>query len=120
MTSVTILLTAAYLVLLSAPNASAQDQPATIGSRLLATPAIKSAVDATRRNEPAVIEEQVRLCEIEAPPFKEQKRAAALKATFEALGLKHVRIDEAGNVLGERPGASPRPHLVFSAHLDTV
>jgi tripeptide aminopeptidase len=31
-----------------------------------------------------------------------------------------VRIDRAGNVLGERPGLAPRPHLVFSAHLDTV
>jgi acetylornithine deacetylase/succinyl-diaminopimelate desuccinylase-like protein len=31
-----------------------------------------------------------------------------------------VRIDREGNVLGERPGRSPSPHLVLSAHLDTV
>jgi tripeptide aminopeptidase len=120
MTTVRILLTTTCLLLLSAAHAKAQEQPATIGERLLATPAIKSAVDASRRNEPAILDEQVRLCEIEAPPFKEQKRAAALKAVFEGLGLKNVRIDTAGNVLGERPGTAPRPHLVFSAHLDTV
>ena len=120
MTTVRILLITTCLLSLSVAHAKAQDQPATIGERLLATPAIKSAVDATRRNEPAILDEQVRLCEIEAPPFKEQKRAAALKAVFEGLGLKNVRIDTAGNVLGERPGAAPRPHLVFSAHLDTV
>ena len=120
MTTVRIQLTTACLLLLSAAPAAAQDQPATIGERLLATPTITRAVDAVRRNEPAILDEQVRLCEIEAPPFKEQKRAAALKAVFEGLGLKNVRIDAAGNVLGERPGAAPRPHLVFSAHLDTV
>ena len=31
-----------------------------------------------------------------------------------------MRIDKVGNVLGERPGLAPRPHVVFSAHLDTV
>jgi tripeptide aminopeptidase len=31
-----------------------------------------------------------------------------------------VRIDGEGNVLGERRGRAARPHLVFSAHLDTV
>jgi acetylornithine deacetylase/succinyl-diaminopimelate desuccinylase-like protein len=31
-----------------------------------------------------------------------------------------VRTDAVGNVLGERPGSAARPHLVFSAHLDTV
>jgi acetylornithine deacetylase/succinyl-diaminopimelate desuccinylase-like protein len=36
------------------------------------------------------------------------------------LGLKNVRVDRAGNVLGERLGSGAGPHLVFSAHLDTV
>jgi tripeptide aminopeptidase len=95
-------------------------QASSIGEQLLAEPAVKAAIDAVRRNEPQIIEEQIRLCEIPAPPFKEQKRAEAYKATFESLGLKNVRIDAVGNVLGERPGASPHPHVVISAHLDTV
>jgi acetylornithine deacetylase/succinyl-diaminopimelate desuccinylase-like protein len=90
------------------------------GDRLLSDTRVKAAIDSVRRNEPQLIEEQVRLCEIPAPPFMEQKRAAALKASFEKLGLKNVRIDAVGNVLGERPGLAPGPQLVFSAHLDTV
>ena len=67
-----------------------------------------------------MIEQQMRLCEIPAPPFGESARAAAFKQAFEGLGLTNVRIDSAGNVLGERPGLAARPHLVLSAHLDTV
>ena len=94
--------------------------PASVGERLMAEPSVKAALDAVRQNEPKIVEKQIRLCEIPAPPFKEQKRAEAYKAAFEALGLKNVRIDAVGNVLGERPGQSARPHVVFSAHLDTV
>jgi acetylornithine deacetylase/succinyl-diaminopimelate desuccinylase-like protein len=43
-----------------------------------------------------------------------------LKREFTQLGLQNVRVDRAGNVLGDRPGDAPRPRLVLSAHLDTV
>jgi acetylornithine deacetylase/succinyl-diaminopimelate desuccinylase-like protein len=39
---------------------------------------------------------------------------------FTQLGLQNVRVDKAGNVLGDYAGAAPRPHLVLAAHLDTV
>ncbi len=83
-------------------------------------PAVRGALDMARATETATIDEQVRLCEIPAPPFKEAARAAAYADAFRAAGLRNVRIDSAGNVLGERPGRAARPHLVFSAHLDTV
>ncbi len=87
---------------------------------LMREPAVQAALEAAKRNEPQIIEEQVRLSEIPAPPFKEEKRAAAYKAVFEALGLKDVRLDRVGNVIGVRPGLAERPNVVFSAHLDTV
>lgn len=90
------------------------------GDRLIQDATVKAALAAVTRNEPQIIEEQVRLCEIPAPPFKEMDRGGAYKQAFEALGLKNVRTDGVGNVLGERPGLAARPHLVFSAHLDTV
>jgi acetylornithine deacetylase/succinyl-diaminopimelate desuccinylase-like protein len=102
------------------PSTQTSQDAAAIGQRLLQDAAVKSAVDRLRRDEARVIEDQVRLCEIPAPPFKEMKRAEAYRDAFTALGLKNVRIDKAGNVLGERPGLSARPHVVFSAHLDTV
>jgi tripeptide aminopeptidase len=98
----------------------AQERASDIGARLLADPTVQAALAAAQRNEPAILEEQVRLCEIPAPPFKEQARAEAYRRAFEALGLERVRIDAEGNVLGERPGTGGGPHLVFSAHLDTV
>jgi acetylornithine deacetylase/succinyl-diaminopimelate desuccinylase-like protein len=64
--------------------------------------------------------DQVELCEIPAPPFREFARAASMKARFAAAGLRDFRIDKAGNVIGERAGSVGRPHLVLAAHLDTV
>ncbi len=87
---------------------------------LLKDAAVSAAMAAVKTNEPWVLEEQVRLCEIPAPPFKETARGKAYAQAFRELGLTNVRIDKVGNVLGERPGAAPRPHVVFSAHLDTV
>jgi tripeptide aminopeptidase len=87
---------------------------------LTTQPAIRRALDFIKVNEPAVVDEQIRLCEIPAPPFGEQKRAEAYRAAFERLGLKNVRIDGIGNVLGERPGRAQGPHVVIAAHLDTV
>ena len=107
-----------WLVMLAAP-ARAQEGP-DIGARLMQDAAVKAAVQAARDDEAQTIEDQVRLCEIPAPPFKETARGKAYADAFRALGLKNVRVDKEGNVLGERPGAAPRPHLVFSAHLDTV
>jgi acetylornithine deacetylase/succinyl-diaminopimelate desuccinylase-like protein len=93
---------------------------ATAAQQLTAAPEVAAALARVKELETWVIDQQIDLCEIEAPPFKEQKRAEAYKAVFESLGLRNVRIDKVGNVLGERPGTGGGPHLVFSAHLDTV
>jgi acetylornithine deacetylase/succinyl-diaminopimelate desuccinylase-like protein len=109
-------------VLVAAPARGDRLQPGTPPgiARLLAEPAVRAALDAARANESAILDEQVRLCEIPAPPFGEEKRAAAYRSLFSSLGLKDVRIDGVGNVIGERPGAAARPNVVVSAHLDTV
>ncbi len=97
---------------------AAQD-PGVVTS-LLRDGRVQAALSAVERNEPSTIDEQVRFCEIPAPPFKEQARAEALRRAFHDAGLQNVRIDKVGNVLGDRPGLSPRPRLVVAAHLDTV
>ena len=93
---------------------------ADVGARLMQDVAIKAAVQAARDDEAQTIEDQIRLCEIPAPPFKETARGKAYADAFRSLGLTNVRVDKEGNVLGERAGLAARPHLVFSAHLDTV
>jgi tripeptide aminopeptidase len=102
-------------LLLFIPDARGQDT-----SALLADPAVKAALEAAKRNEPKTIEQEIRICEIPAPPFHETERGLELQRLFTGLGLKDVRMDKAGNVIGVRPGASQHPNLVFSAHLDTV
>lgn len=82
--------------------------------------ALRPALEAAKTNNPWLLEQQVSICEIPAPPFKESARAAELKHRFEALGLVNVRIDGEGNVIGERPGSGRGPTVVLSGHLDTV
>jgi acetylornithine deacetylase/succinyl-diaminopimelate desuccinylase-like protein len=89
-------------------------------SEMLAMPAVQTAMQTIKTSEPHFVDEQVRLCEIPAPPFKEEVRGKELARLFTAAGLQNVRIDKAGNVLGDRPGAEAHPHLVMAAHLDTV
>jgi acetylornithine deacetylase/succinyl-diaminopimelate desuccinylase-like protein len=71
-------------------------------------------------NAEAITEEQIRICSIPATPFGEQERAEYLSQKFSELGLAEVEIDEEGNCLGLLRGASLKPLLVVSAHLDTV
>jgi acetylornithine deacetylase/succinyl-diaminopimelate desuccinylase-like protein len=89
-------------------------------AEFLKQPAIRAALEAARRNEPTILELQARVCEIPAPPFKEEARGREFERLFKEAGLQEVRIDRAGNVLGVRPGKAARPNLVIAAHLDTV
>jgi acetylornithine deacetylase/succinyl-diaminopimelate desuccinylase-like protein len=89
-------------------------------AELNSDPTVRAAMEAARRSEPHTLDLQVRLCEISAPPYQETVRGQELKRLFQELGLRDVRVDAAGNVIGVRPGRTPRPNLVFAAHLDTV
>ena len=112
-----------WYIVLVAPlvvTAGVQAQTTTSAERWLRSPSIVSALAAAEAMEPETLDEQVRLCEVPAPPFAETARARLYRDRFADLGLQNVRIDAEGNVLGERPGQSDGPHLVISAHLDTV
>ena len=87
---------------------------------LVQSPQMRTALEYAKRIEPEIIKEQRRVCEIAAPTFQEEKRGLEFKRIFESLGLKNVRIDAVGNVIGERPGKAARPNLLIAAHLDTV
>jgi acetylornithine deacetylase/succinyl-diaminopimelate desuccinylase-like protein len=64
------------------------------------------------------IEELVRICEIPAPTFEEEKRAEYYARLFQKMGFKAI-VDDAGNV--EVPiHKNGKPRMVLSAHLDTV
>lgn len=84
------------------------------------SPPIDAALERMRQFNEWTLSQQVELCQIAAPPFKEAARAAEFKRRLELLNLKGVRIDPEGNVIAERPGTRASPRVVLSAHLDTV
>ena len=87
---------------------------------LLGTPEIQRAFQFIDGISSELDDELVRICEIPAPPFKEEQRAREIARRFTEIGLALVRFDEEGNVIAERPGLSVEPRIVISAHLDTV
>src|SRR5437773_7834569 len=110
----------ALLLVASGFSVGAQQRASELGPSLLQNPAIRAAVDAAKIAESETIEDQIRLCEVEAPPFQEARRAQLFAQMLRDAGVKNVRLDAEGNVIGARPGQQARPNVVLSAHLDTV
>jgi tripeptide aminopeptidase len=107
----------ASLALLFSMSASALAQSVTPPVQ---HPAVKQALAMLERENAWTIDQQVAVCEIPAPPFKEAERGAYVKERFTALGLEQVRTDAEGNVIGELRSGRPGPTLILSSHLDTV
>ena len=108
-----------WVVLAPSGEIVAGQQPATVPA-LAETAPVKAALDAAKSSEPQTIEQQIRFCEVPAPPFREAARGEVLRRAFQDVGLQNVRVDRVGNVLGDRLGEAVRPRLVIAAHLDTV
>jgi acetylornithine deacetylase/succinyl-diaminopimelate desuccinylase-like protein len=81
---------------------------------------VRALLDSIKANNAWTLQQQVSLCEIPSPPFKEKARGLAYKAAFESVGLTNVRIDSIGNVIGERRGNGSGPTVLIQGHLDTV
>lgn len=109
-----------YAVAMAAYAHVSAGQDSSVVSAVLTDPKVKAALEAVRSTEPQTIADQVRFCEVPAPPFKEATRGDALRRAFQEVGLRNVRVDRAGNVLGEHPGVAQAPKVVVASHLDTV
>ena len=88
--------------------------------KLAAMPAVKAAMEQAAREVDRAMEEQIELCEIEAPTFHEETRAKRVAELMRAYGLTDVVTDPIGNVVGRRPGKGNGPVLALGAHMDTV
>jgi acetylornithine deacetylase/succinyl-diaminopimelate desuccinylase-like protein len=108
------------LALLTGPGGLGTPGAAQELTDLMGQADVRATLDAAKADEPQVVRDQIRLCQIPAPPFHEAARAQAMKSAFEQAGLSSVRLDRVGNVLGDRSGVAGKPHLVVAAHLDTV
>jgi acetylornithine deacetylase/succinyl-diaminopimelate desuccinylase-like protein len=72
-----------------------------------------------------IMDWQMHVVAIPAPPYGEQERAEWLAARFAEAGLRDVETDAAGNVIGivparKLPAESTGPVVLLSAHIDTV
>jgi len=77
------------------------------------------------RNPKTIMDWQVSLVAIPAPPFGEKARSEWLAARFAEAGVSQIETDTVGNVIGilpatSLPDESTGPVVVLSAHLDTV
>jgi acetylornithine deacetylase/succinyl-diaminopimelate desuccinylase-like protein len=112
------LLILAALVAAHAPL-SAQEEDLFLKANPSMTPRLRAALDIIKADNAWTLEQQRTICQIPAPPFKEQARALEMKRRFETLGYK-TYIDSIGNVIAEKRGDGSWPKLVVAGHLDTV
>ena len=99
---------------------SAQAQTNSDVRSLVNRPEIQAAFNFIDSQVDKITAEQIDICEIPAPPFRERERALYFERRFIELGLTDVHIDQEGNCLGLRGGLQDSPLVVLSAHLDTV
>jgi tripeptide aminopeptidase len=71
--------------------------------------------------EQRMMQWQMDLVSVPAPPFGERPRAEWLCVRFRELGLADPHIDDAGNAIATRYGSSgTQSRVLISAHIDTV
>src|SRR5947199_8569715 len=70
---------------------------------------LRAALDTIKAQEPWTLDQQISICEIPAPPYKEATRAAEYRRRLQAIGMTNVRIDSVGNVIAgnHRTGNGP-------------
>jgi acetylornithine deacetylase/succinyl-diaminopimelate desuccinylase-like protein len=111
---------AALFVLLAAMTAQAPASGTVAPAIAADRPAVVRALDALDRDHDRLVADIIRLTEIPAPPFKEDRRAAAFLTLLQQAGLSNVERDAEGNVMGLRRGTDGGPLIAVAAHLDTV
>jgi acetylornithine deacetylase/succinyl-diaminopimelate desuccinylase-like protein len=89
--------------------------------QIVGLPSVNAALDWFLSHRQELLDSQVELAQIPAPPFGESARVERLRQRFESAGLEEVHVDEIGNVLGIRSGSDPNArYLALTAHVDTV
>ena len=105
-----------------------EPSPASAFSRVTALAAqrpVHAAFSWLHANLKTMMDWQIHLATIPAPPNGEQERARWLAERFREAGVTAVETDAAGNTIGILPAAhlpadSTGPVVLLSAHLDTV
>lgn len=82
--------------------------------------ALQAALRLIRERADELLAEVVRVAELPAPTYHEERRAEYVEQRFRQAGLSQIGRDDQGSVFGVWPGAGDGPRLLVAAHLDTV
>ena len=99
--------------------ATALTQTANV-QRVLMDAKVQAAQEFVAKDHDRFVREIIQITEVEAPPFKEAKRAKLFAEMLRQSGVSNVEIDAEGNVIGFRRGIGAGPLIAIAAHLDTV
>jgi acetylornithine deacetylase/succinyl-diaminopimelate desuccinylase-like protein len=91
-------------------------------NRSFETEALRRARDRLATQADSMLEEQIELARVPAPPFHERERSEVIAAKLGRLGVGH-ELDSVGNLLAWFPNASRSSHpspIVVATHVDTV
>ncbi len=91
-----------------------------IPKKLMKEPIVKDAFLYIQQDDEKTLKEHLTLCEIPAPSLYETERSRAFLQLMKETSLQNIHQDEVGNVFGTYVGKGKGPHLLISAHLDTV
>ncbi|MGA7524865.1 MAG: M20/M25/M40 family metallo-hydrolase [Acidobacteriaceae bacterium] len=90
-------------------------------ARLASDRRVHQAFQWLHLQEQRILQWQMELVRVPAPPFGEASRALWLCERFRELGLQESRIDSVGNTIARLSGTDPNARRVLlSAHIDTV
>jgi tripeptide aminopeptidase len=109
-----------FFLIVLVSSVAALAQAPTNATRILTNPRFQAAEDFISKDHDRLVREIIQITEIEAPPFKEEKRAAVFADMLRQSGLTDVEIDAEGNVIALRKGVGTGPLIAIAAHLDTV
>jgi len=99
--------------------ATALTQTANV-QRVLMDAKVQAAQEFVAKDHDRFVREIIQITEVEAPPFKEAKRAKLFAEMLRQSGVSNVEVDAEGNVIGLRKGIGAGPLIAIAAHLDTV
>jgi len=99
---------------MATPSAAKSPRPVSLSDQ----PQVRTALTWLEQNVDWATDLQIRLTEIPAPSFQEEKRAEAVAKLLAEQALT-VHQDKLGNVIGELRGKSDQV-VLLTAHLDTV
>lgn len=88
--------------------------------QLAARADVQAALAYVDGHRDAILDEWIKLTEINAPSGHEAERAAYVEQLLRAIPLDSVTRDSAGNVIGVTRGSGGGQTVVLDAHLDTV